>query len=397
MKYFGYSNVAGLGVLLLFVGSAPTSLLSQETAPQAGPQTATQQTSSAAPKSDQNCTNLDSATEQLSESLRNLVQVEDLAKLSQELAKEEAAMSSPEMAKLQSLSAELAAKQGDLQKVQEMAASAQDLAASVQDNVQDGASRIVLSSDDGGGWLGVEIGEVTADKAKDLKLPALRGVIIQDIEPDSPAAKAGLKENDVVLRYDDQTVEGTVQFRRMVRETPAGRTIPLAISRDGQIQTINVELADRSAYYQKKMRGKMEDFGKPFVFTTPNFDFNVTTPEIFSMMDARTPILGINAEDLTGQLGTYFGAPDGNGILIREVRADTAAAKAGLKAGDVIIKVDDKSVTSLSELRDQLRGKSDSKSVNLTVLRKGSQLTVPVAIEKPKPLERVQTIHRAQL
>ena len=389
MKYFSYSNVAGVGALLLALASTSGSLPGQTTTQQAPVK----------PNTDQNCVNLNSATEQLSQSLRNMLQEGKLAELSQQLAKEEAVMSSPEMAKLRNLSAQLGqidGKSGELEaKAEEMAAQAQELAALAQDDAQNSGARLFVSSDDGGGWLGVEIAEVTAEKAKDLRLTAVRGVIVQDVEPDSPAAKAGLKENDVILRYDDQNVEGTVQFRRLVRETPAGRTISLVISRGGNTQTISVELADRNAYYEKKLRSKMDDFGKPFVFATPNFEFN--GPEILPMMDARTPLLGINAEDITGQLGSYFGAPNNSGILVREVRNDTPADKAGLKAGDVIIKIDDKPVTTLSELREQLRTKSEAKSVNLTVLRKGSEMTVAVTIEKPKPLERIQSIHRAQL
>ena len=79
--------------------------------------------------------------------------------------------------------------------------------------------------------MGVEIGEVTAEKAKDLRLSEVRGVEVIDVQPDSPAAKAGLKEHDVITRYDGQAVEGTVQFRRLVRETPAGRNISLTVSR----------------------------------------------------------------------------------------------------------------------------------------------------------------------
>ena len=90
-----------------------------------------------------------------------------------------------------------------------------------------------MSSDDGSGWLGVEISEVTTEKAKDLKLAGLRGVVVMDVEPDSPAAKAGLKENDVITQYDGQIVEGTVQFRRLVRETPAGRKVTLEFRETG--------------------------------------------------------------------------------------------------------------------------------------------------------------------
>jgi serine protease Do len=397
MKHFNYSNLAGVGVLCLALGAAPVSSPSQ-TAP---PQPQSPQSPAVTPNPDQHCTNLDSAVEQLADRLRNMNLEGKVASLSQQLAKEEAVMSSPELAKLQGLSAQLEGqlegKSAELEaKAEEMAARAQELTSRLQDD-QDNASRLIVSADEGSGWLGVEIGEVTAENAKDLKLSATRGVVIQDVEPDSPAAKAGLKEHDVVLQYDGQTVEGTVQFRRLVRETPAGRTVALVISRDGATQNLSVELADRSSYYEKKMQGTMRDFGRPFALSTPNFDFNVSSPEIFSMMDMRTPLLGISAEDLTGQLGSYFGAPNNSGVLIREVRSGTPADKAGLKAGDVIIKADGKSVGTLSELRDQLRDKGDGKTVSLGVLRKGSEMTVPVTIEKPKPIEKTQTIHRAQL
>jgi serine protease Do len=392
MKHLNYSSLAGVGALCLALGAAPVSLPSQTATSQPQPP----QSPAVVANTDQNCTNLDSAAEQLADRLRNMNLEGKVASLSQQLAKEEAVMSSPELAKLQSLSAQLegkvegqlAGKQEEIEaKAEEMAARAQELTSRLQDD-QDSASRLIVSADEGSGWLGVEIGEVTPENAKDLKLSATRGVVIQDVEPSS---------HDVVLQYDGQTVEGSVQFRRLVRETPAGRTVALVISRDGATQNLSVELADRSSYYEKKMQGTMRDFGKPFALATPNFDFNISSPEIFSMMDMRTPLLGISAEDLTGQLGSYFGAPNNSGVLIREVRSGTPADKAGLKAGDVIVKVDGKPVAALSELRDQLRDKGDGKTVNLGVLRKGSEMNVPVTIEKPKPIEKTQTIHRAQL
>ena len=257
--------------------------------------------------------------------------------------------------------------------------------------------RVLIETDDESGWLGVEISEVTAEKAKDLRLSATRGVIVSDIEPDSPAAKAGLKENDVILQYDGQAVEGTVQFRRLVRETPPGRTVALGISRGGARQTISVELGDRSAFFEKKMEGKMRDFGNAYALRMPNFDLK-TSPDWFApLADLRTPTLGVSAEDLSGQFGEYFGAPDNAGVLVREVHEGTPAAKAGLKAGDVIIKVDGKPIRTLADLREQLRDKSGDKPVNLSVLRRGSETTVGVTIERPKPLEPLHLTHRAQL
>jgi len=117
---------------------------------------------------------------------------------------------------------------------------------------------------------------------------------------------------------------------------------------------------------------------------------------LHGLMDWRTPVLGISAEDLTPQLGAYFGAPDDGGVLVREVRAGTPAERAGLKAGDVIVKVDGEAVHSLGDLRAELREKSAEKSVTLGILRKGTEMSVPVAIELPRPPEPMHRPARAQ-
>src|SRR5574337_1614614 len=85
------------------------------------------------------------------------------------------------------------------------------------------AGSVFADSDGEAGWLGVAIAEVTADKAKELKLPAVRGVLLTAVEAESPAAKAGLKTSDVVTEFNGQRVEGTAQFRRLGCETPRGR------------------------------------------------------------------------------------------------------------------------------------------------------------------------------
>jgi serine protease Do len=413
MRQFAYPGLAGAGVLLLVVLSGqgptpaaelrPTAIITTfETAtqPQQSASRVVQTASDAATAtSNQKCQNLDQCVEQIEARARTIEKELEARLPDLERAAKEVEMSSPELSKLSSLSAKLQAKQDELNsRAGELAARAQELAQQAEDKAQrvfSGEPQVFVSSSDEGGWLGVEIGEVTAEKAKDLKLASVRGVIVDDVEPDSPAAKAGIKEHDVITQYDGQPVEGTVQFRRLVGETPPGRTITLAISRGGASQNISVELGDRSAYFVKKMKGKMRDFGEAYSFSLPNF--NVELPDMPDVMDARTPSLGINAEDLTGQLGSYFGAPNDAGILVREVRPGTPAEKAGLKAGDVIIKLEGKDVRTLAELRSQLRDKSDQASVSMGVLRKGSELTLTVPIEKPRPMEHVHTVHRAQL
>jgi serine protease Do len=400
MKKFPYP-FASFGIMLLMVGSMSGTLRApSSTESPTRPSQAARATPSVPATA---CPDLKDTLEQLKDSARiNEKELqEELAGLQEKIAKE-VEMNAPQIAKLQGLSARMAGNQGEWgASARELASRAADLAAQAQEKaaeVWEQEPRVFTSStDEGSGWLGVEIGEVNAEKAKDLKLTEVRGVEVVDVEPDSPAAKAGLKEHDVITRYDGQAVEGTVQFRRLVRETPAGRNISMTISRSGSTQEISVELGDRSAFYEKKMKGKMRDFGNAYVLSDPNFDFHMDAPMVLGDMDSRGPSLGISAEDLSGQLGDYFGAPNGAGILVREVRSGTAAEKAGLKAGDVIVRLNGKPVGSLGELRQQLRDKADEKTVTLGILRKGSEMNVAVTIEKPKPSESTHMVRRAQL
>ena len=253
--------------------------------------------------------------------------------------------------------------------VAELAARAQDEARQATQLFSQAPGNLEIMDDSG--WLGVEVGEVTADDAKEMKLPETRGVLVSDVVADSPAAKGGLKAKDVIMEYDGTPVEGTVQFRRLVRETPPGRTVNLTVVRDGRETKIPVQVGDSARQMESRLR---------MVIPSRPFNFNFTMPEF---MPGRTPVLGIEAEDLSGQLGAFFHVPGGEGVLIREVNAVTPAAKAGLKAGDVITKVDGNAVKSLGELRDNLREKRDQKSVSLTIIRDGAEKSVSVAIEPP--------------
>jgi serine protease Do len=239
-----------------------------------------------------------------------------------------------------------------------------------------------------GSWLGVETNEVSSERAKELKLPAERGVVLGKIMDDSPASKAGLKENDVVTEINGQRVEGTSQFRRMIREIPAGRTAQLTVWRDGRTQSVAVTL------------GKAEDNGHNWAYAAAPGAFAFRMPEIPEIgqlpelnfdsgmpgMVSR-PRLGIDAEDLNGQLGTFFGAPEGEGILVREVTSGSVAEKAGLKAGDVIISLDGDRIRSVGDLRGKLAPRESDKpaSVKLGVLRNKSEMSLTVDLPAAPP------------
>jgi serine protease Do len=411
MRHFAYPGLAAAGIpLLLFVGATQPAF----SQPQQQVTRSEQPSSNTAPlPSDEKCQDFARCMKQMEAQVRTIEKEIEAGLPELERAAKEVEMSSPELSRLSSLSAKLQARGDELaSRAADLSAHAESFAQQAredaqqkvqqdQDKVQENVDRlfsmspgIVVSSTDEGGWLGVDIGEVTPKKAKDLKLSSVRGVVVDGVEPDSPAAKAGIKEKDVITQYDGQPVEGTVQFRRLIRETPPGRPVTLEISRGGLLQNVSVELGDRTDVYVRKMKGKMRDFGGAYSFSMPNVEELPDMPEV---MDSRTPVLGINAEDLTSQLGSYFGAPNNAGVLVREVRPRTHADKAGLKAGDVITRVEGKEVRTLADLRTQLREKSNQASVSMSVLRKGSEIAVTVPIEKPRPMEQMHSVHRAQL
>jgi serine protease Do len=241
--------------------------------------------------------------------------------------------------------------------------------------------------DEGGSWLGVETQEVTAEKAKDLKLSAERGVVIGKVLEESPAAKAGLKDGDVVTALNGQQIESALQFRRMIKEIPSGRTVQLSVWRDGRAQTVSATLG-KMQEHSKRMMGAMPQV---FNFRMPEMPEVAPIPDMPSLewdgdgaLLMNRPRLGIDAEDIGGQLGSFFGAPDGEAILVRDVNAGSAAEKAGLKAGDVITSFNGEKLHSLSDLRSKLFAAGDGKTVKLGVLRNKSAITLNVELPEAK-------------
>ncbi|HUL35891.1 MAG TPA: PDZ domain-containing protein [Candidatus Eisenbacteria bacterium] len=247
----------------------------------------------------------------------------------------------------------------------------------------DGDLHIFMSS--GGGWLGVGVSEVSADIVKSLKLPEERGALVGRIVPDSPAAKAGLKENDVVLNINGERVEGTEQFRRMIHEIPPGRMATLTIWRDGRSQNVKVTIGkpESNNFQAFSTNPQAYKFKMPELPAMPDLS-GLNNLGVYAMVSPGRPLLGIDAESLQGDFGNYFGAPDGEGVLVRDVFGDSPAAKAGLKVGDVITSLDGERVRSASELREKLLAKRAEKTIKLGLLRNKAEITLSVELPQPK-------------
>ncbi len=221
-----------------------------------------------------------------------------------------------------------------------------------------------LLGGEGGSYLGIGVVEIEAERAKALKLSEERGVEVKSVDEEGPASKAGLKEGDVVLEYNGQRVEGTEQFVRMVRETPAGRQSKLLISRGGATQTVLATIGRRP-------RVQFGVFSIPEIPDPPRM-LDIPRPA----MGWRSSVLGIETESLESQLAAFFGVKEG--VLVKSVAKDSAAGKAGVQAGDVIVKVDGTKVGTPREISNAL--KSGKKTIALTVVRRQKEMNLEVTL-----------------
>ncbi|MEO8129896.1 MAG: PDZ domain-containing protein [Bryobacteraceae bacterium] len=257
-----------------------------------------------------------------------------------------------------------------------VAALAGSLAVAAPPEPQPAPEKILIApAASSGSFLGIGVSEIDADRAKALNLKEERGVEVTRVEEDSPAAKAGLKTGDVVLEYGGQRVEGTEQFVRLVHETPVGREMKLSISRNGTLQSVAVKTGARRTDSQAKtwFRG-----GEVFPLELGDSPWIPEIPK--GLMSWRIAGLGIEGETVRSQLAQYFGVKEG--VLVRSVLKGSVAEKAGLKAGDVITKIDSTQVSSSREISAALRGAK--RSCNLALTRERKEMNVNVSLEDEK-------------
>jgi S1-C subfamily serine protease len=217
----------------------------------------------------------------------------------------------------------------------------------------------------GDAFLGVTLEEVGKDEVTRLKLPEERGALVASVEADSPAEKAGIKKDDVVLRYQGEIIHTAAQLARLIRETPHGRTVSLDVSRGGATQQLKATLAER-----ERARPFAWRFGPDFNFEMPELPHPPDTPLL--QWRSRAPRkLGIEYQEIGDQLAKYFKLTEDRGVLVTHVDENGAAEKAGMKAGDVILKVASKSVRDGGDLRDALANVDADEEVAITVQRDG--------------------------
>jgi serine protease Do len=251
--------------------------------------------------------------------------------------------------------------------------------------------RSMFVLDGRGSQLGVMVSDVDAKSAG--------GARIDEVNDESPAQKAGLKAGDIVVEYDGEKVRSARQFTRLVQETPEGRSVTMALMRDGKRQTVTATPESGRMTWNSRGFGpevdralrEAERGARQFRFDMPemrewqfddrqprSFSYRLP-PDVMPFMSPSRGRLGVTVQPLTHDLEEYFGATSG-GALVSSVAPDSAASKAGLKAGDVIVSLNGKSVHDADDL---LRALDDvNGEATIVVMRDKKEMTLTATIER---------------
>ncbi|HEY0431109.1 MAG TPA: PDZ domain-containing protein [Pyrinomonadaceae bacterium] len=236
----------------------------------------------------------------------------------------------------------------------------------------------------GGSFLGVHAEDISRENMARYGLREARGVGITQVMKDSPAEKAGLRKDDVIVRFEGDSVTSTRKLNRLVSEVAPDQTVKLGISRGGGEQEVAVTIAKRNDSFNtmdfKGLEGlKGLDKLKGLENLPPGawkWEGGPGKDGMFFALGGGRRI-GVGTMPLTKQLADYFGIADGKGVLVTSVSDDSPAAKAGLKAGDVITAIDGEKVEGAGDLARAINKKKEG-DVTLTVIRNKNQRTITV-------------------
>ncbi len=252
----------------------------------------------------------------------------------------------------------------------------------------------LLAHSGAAGYLGVDVTDIDPEKAQALKLKETHGALITLIDHDAPAGQIGLKVNDVVLAIDGQNVADAEQFRRILRQTPPGRTINLEICRDGGIQNLAVQLADHKAMEKSiwsKIGADVEsivpsrsgnaDESGPAMGLVGSGTSSVPSSRFHVPFFGSTLNVGVLVEPLTSQMAGYLGVQ--GGLMVKQVAQKSEADTAGLKAFDVILKVGADPIATSADWARALRS-NQGKPVQVTILRDRKQQILTLQVDSKR-------------
>src|SRR5271165_3891658 len=234
-----------------------------------------------------------------------------------------------------------------------------------------------------GAYLGVGIEQVSSQTASSLKLSEASGALVTYVDQDGPAGRAGLRNNDVVVGFNGSKIQTPEQLSELIHGATAGKTVKLAVVRDGQKKDIDVTLGawpNAVTHVRALPPAAAMAFAPPPAVSIPDID----VPS-FTTLSSRH---GVVVESLCPQLSDYFGVPHGQGVLVRSVEKGSPADAAGLKAGDVIVKVNNEPVHDMADWRRAMRGRAGK--IPIAVVRDKHEQTIMINVASSGDTSRLQ-------
>jgi len=272
-------------------------------------------------------------------------------------------------------------------------------------------------------YLGAFLGDVTEERARELKLESTRGVIVGKVADDSPAARAGIREGDVILTFRNDQIENREHFYRLITEAPPGRIVTFSLSRNGEHLRVHVPLgarvgldllereqlfdeansmkleSERLAADAEKARAlgdekgakELSDLSKEMLRQSEERrDFIEKQLKEGALPDPGTArlrnqgrlasrrMLGVSLLVLTDQLAAFFGVEQKAGLLVTEVKPGGVIERAGIKAGDCITAVNGEKVASFTELSLVISKANGQATFNIVRDRAAMSLKAPL-------------------
>jgi len=246
----------------------------------------------------------------------------------------------------------------------------------------------VAQAGEKGGYLGVMLQDINTSMAKAMDLDDENGVLINEVVSGSPADEAGLQDGDVIIKFNGKELANHKALTKAVSSSAPGEKVEVVVLRDGKKKTLNVELGEREentmVFYSDDGDVHFPHLNEDvFVWQDDSHGHNeqikIMIKDLEGMGGDRG-FMGVQVEDINEQMGDYFDVKDGEGALVTSVTEDSAAENAGLKAGDVIVKISDEDIESAGDVHKALAGTEPEQKLSIEVIRKGKKKQMDITL-----------------
>ncbi len=216
------------------------------------------------------------------------------------------------------------------------------------------------------GWLGVEVQDVTYSLKERKDLTVDEGAYVGSVTEESPAEQAGIEKGDVIVKFDGKTIDDSNDLIKVVRRTKPKTEVKIDLVRKAERKTVSATLSRAPAL-------------QAYSFNFNGDNLKIPRTPFHMHMFSSDDLYGLQVQSLTKQLGEYFDAPNGKGVLVAEVKKGSDAEKSGFKAGDVITKVNGSTVRNIDDLREELSDNRDKEN-SFEVVRKGKPISLSMKL-----------------